>query len=144
MHMEVTIHANGLTVNDRTHQNKDFLKSKGFTWKPSQNVWTHTDLNAQRVFPRYQRFTDLRRFQYLKKNYEDRKVAALQVCESLPLDVTREIIKMAHFPKCVCVDNWVCYDCKYACCENATKTFCVCTHATMCPVHGRMCNGSHD
>lgn len=142
--MEVTIRTNGLAISGRTYQYRDFLKSKGFKWEPNQKVWTHPDIDMRRAFSKYHKVTDLRRFQYIKKTYEDRKVATLQVCESLPTDITKEIFKKIWFPKCRCSDKWVCSDCTYACCEKATPTFCVCTHATNCPTHGRRCNGSHD
>lgn len=142
--MEVIIHTNALVVTGKTYNNREFLKSKGFKWNPEQKVWVHTDLEMRRVFPRYTMITDVRRLYYMKKAYEDRKVAALKVCESLPLDVTKEIFKKVHFYKCRCNGKWVCFDCQYACCESSTPAWCVCTHATDCPKHGRRCNGSHD
>lgn len=142
--MEVTIRTDGLTVSGRTYQNRDFLRCQGFKWDPQQRVWTHPDVEKTCVFSRHQRFTDLRRFQRLKKTYEDRKVFALKACESLPTDITKKIFEDVWFPKCKCSDRWVCYDCTYSCCEKAIPTFCVCTYATYCPTHGQRCNGSHD
>ena len=142
--MEVIIHTNALVVTGKTYPNREFLKSNGFKWNPNHKVWTHSDLNKRVIFTGYTRITDLCRLYYMKKAYEDRKVAALQVCESLPLDITKEIFKNIPFPKCGCSGSWVCFDCKYACCESSTPAWCVCTHATDCPKHGRKCNGSHD
>jgi hypothetical protein len=142
--MEVIIHTNALVVTGKTYNNRDFLKSKGFKWNPDQKAWIHTDIDMRRVFPKYTRITDVRRLYYMKKVYEDRKVATLQACEPLPTDITKKIFNQIHFNKCRCAGKWVCSDCKYSCCEMATPTFCVCTHATNCPKHGRRCNGSHD
>jgi len=142
--MEVTIRNDGVTVSGRTYQNKEFLKSRGFKWERNQKAWTHPDVDTRLAFSRHHRIIDLRRFQYMKKAYEDRKITSLKACESLPTDVTRNIFNMVRFPECRCYDRWVCSACTYACCEKATPTFCVCTHATKCPTHGQRCNGSHD
>jgi len=142
--MELIIHTNALVVTGNTYNNRDFLKFNGFNWNRVQKVWVHTDIDMLRVFPKYTRITDVRRLYYMKKAYEDRKVTALKICKSLPVDITKDIFKKICFPKCRCSGKWVCSDCTYACCEKATPTFCVCTHATNCPTHGRRCNGTHD
>lgn len=142
--MEVIIRNGDITVSGKTFNNRDFLKSLGFKWNPQNKVWSHVDTEKHRTFPRNTRITDVRRFQFMKKTYEDRKVATLKACECLPTDITKDIFNRIRFNKCMCRDNLVCWDCKYSCCEMSTPTFCVCIHATQCPNHGRRCNGSHD
>ena len=142
--MEVFIHTNALVVSGNTYKNREFLKSKGFKWNPNHNVWFHPDINMRHVFTKYIQFTDVRRLYFMKKTYEDRKIAALKVCEYLPADITKKIFKHIQFAKCNCSGKSVCWDCQYACCEKSTPTWCVCRRAFTCPNHGRRCNGSHD
>ncbi len=33
---------------------------------------------------------------------------------------------------------------RYACCDKAVETMCVCTYSTECPDHGQRCHGTHD
>lgn len=142
--MEVIIHTNSLVVTGNTYNNRDLLKRLGFMWNPNHRVWHHPDLNKTQMLPRNTRITDVRKLYFMKKAYEDRKVATLKACESLPTDITKKIFSQIHFNKCRCAGKLVCSDCRYSCCELATPTFCVCVHATNCPKHGRRCNGSHD
>lgn len=82
---------------------------------------------------------------YLTKKIEE-KVLALKIMDVLDNDVKKKIFKTA-FPKyfeCMCSENFLCNNCKYACCEKAQIVFCMCLCSTKCEVHGHRCNGSHD
>ena len=142
--MEAIIHTNSLVVTGNTYDNTDLLKRLGFTWNPNHRVWYHPDLNKTQMLPRNTRIYDVRKLYFMKRAYEDRKVAILKACESLPTDITKNIFSQIHFNRCRCAGKWVCFDCQYSCCELAIPILCVCLHATNCPKHGRRCNGSHD
>jgi hypothetical protein len=145
--MEVCILPSRIEVFGKTYHNRDFLKQNRFQWDPHNKVWHHQDLSKLNVFDKRVPVRDLRRtFLLTEKVSDDRKIAALKACESLPLDITKKIFNKVGFPKCSCrkMKHVACFNCNYACCEYAWPRWCVCLHSTQCPSHGCRCHGSHD
>jgi hypothetical protein len=143
--LSVIIRRDGSTeVSGKTYQYRQLFKDKGFKWDPRLRIWTHKDCKVVNTLGVRCSIYDMSAHFVTKDTCDKRKIAILKACDTLPTDVTKQIFKMVRPPSCQCNDNIVCFNCKYACCRLAVPTFCVCTHATQCPTHGRRCNGSHD
>jgi hypothetical protein len=142
--LNALIRQSHVEVSGSTYHHREMLKRMGFQWNANLKIWYHTDVTIGNTLRRPFIVKRLDK-QYITKDASDkRKMEILRVCKNLPSEISENIFKMVNPPKCRCFGDSQCINCMYACCEYATPAWCVCSHATNCPKHGRRCNGSHD
>jgi hypothetical protein len=73
-------------------------------------------------------------------DFEHCRVCGVKVDEAHEAYARRNVYNAICGVECHCKEELA----RYACCEKAVQNPCVCNYSTICPDHGRRCNGTHD
>ena len=156
--------ANRYVIRGNTFKYRQLFKQHKLLWNATSRCWEGHDFDSikiiKAVLKKYDEPLYIKSLKQVtlpqpeNKKYKTRvytsrrKIAALKGLNSAGFDanICTKIASLA-FPRinlCKCTSNWTCNICHYACCEKAYGAFCVCLQSTVCPDHGKRCNGSHD